>query len=76
MPGSLHIPLEQILQCGWDALDVHGVGGEVVIVCKSGVRSQRAARTLLLERPATTVSSLRGGTVEWFARIRGSELVY
>ncbi|MCW4464310.1 ThiF family adenylyltransferase [Glutamicibacter sp. MNS18] len=76
IPGSLHIPLEQILQCGWDALDVHGVGGEVVIVCKSGVRSQRAARTLLLERPATTVSSLRGGTVEWFARIRGSELVY
>ena len=76
IPGSVHIPLDTLLERGWAAVEGHQRGDELVISCKTGVRSERAVRALLQERPGATVLSLRGGTVQWFAQIRGEQLVY
>lgn len=76
IPASVHIPLAQLMEQGWSALEEQRVTGPVVLVCKSGVRSQRAAQTLLRERPWAAVLSMRGGTVQWFARVQGQELIY
>jgi len=60
IPGSLHIPLNE-LPTRWQELDA---AASVIVMCKSGGRSQRAAQFLVgqgLER----VSNLQGGILGW-----------
>lgn len=76
IPGSVHIPLERLTEQGWAALDGLATADQLVLACKSGVRSQRAARILSEERPDAQVFSLQGGTVQWFEEVRGRTLVY
>lgn len=63
IPGSIHIPLENI-----STLDVNQTSFEnkdgIVLYCKSGVRSAHAAQ-LLQEKGLANVYNLNGGIVEW-----------
>jgi len=43
-------------------------GPEIVVSCKTGIRSAKAVN-LLRERGYTRVKNLRGGIIEWIARI-------
>lgn len=75
IPGSVHIPLDQVLEQRWEAIDLAGAR-KIVLACKSGVRSQRAAAALAPEAPAAQLMNLAGGTVGWYAQILGEELTY
>ena len=75
IPGSVHIPLEQVLEQRWEAVDLAGAR-KIVLACKSGVRSQRAAAALAVDAPAAQLLNLAGGTVGWYAQILGEELTY
>lgn len=75
IPGSVHIPLDQVLEQRWEAIDLAGAR-KIVLACKSGVRSQRAAAALAPEAPAAQLLNLAGGTVGWYAQILGEELTY
>jgi adenylyltransferase/sulfurtransferase len=74
IPGALLIPLGELskrideLPSGPDAPDI-------VIHCKSGIRSARAV-TLLQDKGFTRVQNLRGGILEWIARIDPSQPTY
>jgi adenylyltransferase/sulfurtransferase len=58
--GSLHIPLQQIPQ-RLKELDAHQA---IIVICKVGGRSQRAADFLLLQG-FNEVSNLQGGIDAW-----------
>lgn len=75
--GSIHLPLDQWSDEPWKQFHWEQ-GTRVVTVCKTGVRSGRAASTLNAARPATLapVLSLRGGTLRWLAQIRGQVVNY
>ena len=75
IPGSTHIPLGRVLDEGWGAIDLAGAR-HLVLACKSGVRSQQAAVALSTGAPAVQLLNLAGGTVGWYAQIRGEELTY
>lgn len=75
IPGSVHIPLDQVLEQRWEAVDLAGAR-KIVLACKSGVRSQRAAAALAVDAPAAQLLNLAGGTVGWYAQILGEELTY
>ena len=76
IPGSVWVPLEQLLEHGWSALPL--AAEHVVFVCKSGVRSLRAVRHLnaLELHPELSIYSLRGGTLGWLAQVEGKLVTY
>ncbi|MGX1750877.1 molybdopterin-synthase adenylyltransferase MoeB [Glutamicibacter protophormiae] len=78
--GSVHVPLEQILSLGWEAIDAKDAT-HVVLACKSGARSLRAAQALgphPAGAPPTEaqVLNLAGGTVDWYRQVCGEVLAY
>ncbi len=60
LPGAIHIPMEQLadgmLNCPDDQ--------ELVIYCRSGIRSYHACR-YLVENGFSKVINLQGGIVDW-----------
>ncbi|NEM92421.1 rhodanese-like domain-containing protein [Galbitalea soli] len=60
-PGARHIPLDQVDRAASSLPD----GVRIVTICKSGVRSAFAARTLAAK--GFDVSSVRGGMRAWSA---------
>ena len=60
IPGALHVPLRQLLI----ACERWPRHRELLIVCRSGGRSARAA-DLLSRRGFTRVLNLRGGMLAW-----------
>jgi rhodanese-related sulfurtransferase len=61
IPGAIHIPLGQLRE----RLDEIPVDVEVITVCRSGMRSARAAGQVA--KGGRTVSNLTGGTNAWDA---------
>ncbi|UYQ76468.1 ThiF family adenylyltransferase [Glutamicibacter sp. JL.03c] len=75
IPGSVHVPLEQLLAGDYPQLPENA--HSLVTVCKSGVRSEKAARSLAQRQPAhRKIYSLEGGTLQWFAEVEGREITY
>ncbi|WAX77498.1 rhodanese-like domain-containing protein [Streptomyces sp. KMM 9044] len=62
-PGAVHVPLTELDAGG--TLPTEAQGRPLVVVCRSGQRSQRAAE-LLLERGAQAVD-VEGGMNAWAA---------
>jgi rhodanese-related sulfurtransferase len=60
LPGSLNIPLGEI-PARWQELDPQA---QIVVVCKSGSRSRRAAQ-FLLAQGLQRVANLSGGMDAW-----------
>ncbi|MGN0127216.1 ThiF family adenylyltransferase [Glutamicibacter soli] len=73
--GSVHVPLDQVLSRGWDAIPAQGAT-HVVLACKSGARSLRAAQALGPQPAGAQVLNLSGGTLEWYQQVRGEALAY
>lgn len=61
IPGAIHIPLGQVR----GRLDEIPVDAKVITVCRSGMRSSRAAGQLA--KTGRTVSNLTGGMNAWSA---------
>lgn len=75
IPHSQHLPLVQLEEQGLGGL-AQGAS-TVVFVCKTGVRSQQAARIARPDlQPAVQVYSLSGGTVEWARQVQGQQVAY
>ncbi|MBB6417828.1 rhodanese-like domain-containing protein [Streptomyces sp. AK010] len=62
-PGAVHVPLTKLVADG--VLPAEAQGRPLVVICRSGHRSQRAAR-LLLDRGAQAVD-VEGGMNAWAA---------
>jgi rhodanese-related sulfurtransferase len=60
LPGIVTIPLHEIPQ-RWRELDPQA---EIVVICRSGMRSQNAA-TFLMQQGITHVYNLAGGVLAW-----------
>ena len=60
IPGSVSIPLDEIPT----RLEELDASGEIIVMCKAGGRSQRAAE-YLAARGFSRVSNLRGGISAW-----------
>jgi adenylyltransferase/sulfurtransferase len=60
LPGSVHIPLNEIPR----RLKELDAASAIIVVCKSGGRSQMAA-DYLLRQGVSRVSNLRGGIDAW-----------
>ncbi|MGA3157454.1 MAG: rhodanese-like domain-containing protein [Steroidobacteraceae bacterium] len=60
LPGIVAIPLHEIPQ-RWQELDPQA---EIVVICRSGMRSQNAA-TFLVQQGITHVYNLAGGMLAW-----------
>ncbi|WP_313812686.1 ThiF family adenylyltransferase [Glutamicibacter sp.] len=75
IPGSIHVPLQRVLEQSWAAIG-EPAPGKVVIACKSGVRSLKAAAVLARADSSVKVLNLEGGTVSWYGEIRGEQLTY
>ncbi|WP_166971158.1 ThiF family adenylyltransferase [Brevibacterium atlanticum] len=78
IPGSVHVPLALIREQGWDALggvidEVNESGSvvdDLVIHCKSGVRSAEAVGILSATTPGgVRLRSLAGGIDAWAAQV-------
>jgi adenylyltransferase/sulfurtransferase len=71
IPGSVHVPLPEILQGGWPAVAAalgSDTGGDVVLVCQAGIRSARAIDALAASAPAdAALRNLAGGMDAWAA---------
>lgn len=75
IPHSQPLPLAQLEEQGLGGL-AQGASA-IVFVCKTGVRSQRAARIARPDlQPAVQVYSLSGGTVEWARQVQGQQVAY
>jgi adenylyltransferase/sulfurtransferase len=66
LPGATHVPLARVL----DGTGLAGVPADrpVVVICRSGVRSEQAARTLLAAGRAD-VAHLAGGLLGWVDQV-------
>jgi rhodanese-related sulfurtransferase len=64
LPGSVNIPLNEIPR----RLQELGVAGDIVVMCKSGGRSRRAAEYLLAQG-FERVGNLSGGINAWTREI-------
>ncbi|MGW1616492.1 rhodanese-like domain-containing protein [Streptomyces sp. NPDC002285] len=62
-PGAVHAPLSRLVVGG--ALPAEAAGRPLVVICRSGHRSQQAAR-LLIQRGEQAVD-VRGGMNAWAA---------
>jgi adenylyltransferase/sulfurtransferase len=71
LPGSLQIPLHEIPQ-RWQELDAQA---EIVVICRSGMRSQNAA-TFLMQQGITHVYNLAGGLLAWSREVDPSLPTY
>ena len=63
-----HVPLGDVDAYGWNALKNAGIAAdtrELVVVCRSGMRSQRAIARLRSERSDVTLINLDGGMIAW-----------
>jgi len=60
LPGIVPIPLHEMPQ-RWQELDAQA---EIVVICRSGMRSQNAA-TFLMQQGITRVYNLAGGMLAW-----------
>ena len=60
LPGIVPIPLHEIPQ-RWRELDAQA---QIVVICRSGMRSQNAA-TFLTQQGITHVYNLAGGILAW-----------
>jgi len=69
--GAIHIPMNNVP----DKLDSLKRDKEIIVQCKSGVRSSRVCE-FLLKSGYTDVKNLRGGIVAWAEKIDPSILVY
>ena len=75
IPGSVHLPLDDLRNGGWQALATvlggsgpAGSSDDIVIHCKSGARSAEAVEILSGSVPASVrLRSLAGGTDAWAA---------
>ncbi|MGH3654556.1 molybdopterin-synthase adenylyltransferase MoeB [Glutamicibacter sp.] len=75
IPHSQHLPLAQLKERGLGKLARSA--SAVVFVCKTGVRSQQAARVTISDSKAgIPVYSLSGGTVEWARQVQGQQVAY
>ena len=75
IPRSIHVPMDQLL--AGDYPQVPASARSLVMVCKSGVRSEKAARHLAQQQPAhRKIYSLEGGTLQWFAQVEGRQITY
>jgi rhodanese-related sulfurtransferase len=72
--GATLIPLGEILK-RIDEIPQGNGSKDIVIHCKSGIRSAKAVN-LLRERGYTRVQNLRGGILEWIARIDPDQPTY
>jgi len=75
IPESIHMPLDQLL--AGEATQLSDGAQGIVMVCKSGVRSRKAA-TFLAQQGISggKVYSLDGGIVQWFAEVEGRQIAY
>lgn len=65
LPGARSVPLAQIVSGqAAESIRLAAIGGPVVVYCKSGARSARAAQTLRLAG-IDGVRDLRGGILAW-----------
>jgi rhodanese-related sulfurtransferase len=69
LPGALNIPLDRLSRA-LPAIKEAAEGGEILVVCASGARSENACRTLAGH--GVTSATLTGGTSAWAER--GHEL--
>jgi adenylyltransferase/sulfurtransferase len=72
--GSILIPLGE-LNKRIDELPTGPDAPDIVVYCKSGIRSAKAVN-LLREKGFARVQNLRGGILEWIARIDPSQPTY
>jgi sulfur-carrier protein adenylyltransferase/sulfurtransferase len=71
LPGILVIPLNEIPQ-RWQELDAQA---DIVVICRSGMRSQNAA-TFLVRQGITHVYNLAGGMLAWSREVDPSLPTY
>ncbi|MFC4140566.1 MULTISPECIES: ThiF family adenylyltransferase [unclassified Microbacterium] len=74
IPGSAHVPLDDILDRGWVAVSgaLHEAGGDIVLVCQAGLRSACAIDALAASAPAdAALRNLAGGMDAWAAASQG-----
>jgi adenylyltransferase/sulfurtransferase len=71
LPGIVPIPLGEIPQ-RWRELDAQG---QIVVICRSGMRSQNAA-TFLVQQGITPVYNLAGGVLAWSREVDPSLPTY
>ncbi|OAH15000.1 rhodanese-like domain-containing protein [Streptomyces jeddahensis] len=62
LPGALNIPLDQLSRA-LPAIKEAAEGGEILVVCASGARSENACTTLAGH--GVTAATLTGGTIAW-----------
>lgn len=76
IPGSCHLPLDELLAGGLEPLS--GTHRSIVMACKSGARSVRAARFAAAQSQLAgmDIYSLQGGTLQWHQQVRGKTLDY
>jgi adenylyltransferase/sulfurtransferase len=72
--GSILIPLGE-LNKRIDELPTGPDAPDIIVYCKSGIRSAKAVN-LLREKGFARVQNLRGGILEWIARIDPSQPTY
>jgi rhodanese-related sulfurtransferase len=71
LPGILTMPLHEVPQ-RWRELDAQA---EIVVICRSGMRSQNAA-TFLMQQGITQVYNLAGGLLAWSREVDPSLPTY
>ena len=69
IPGTVHVPLDVVVDRGWPALaEVVGPATDIVIHCRSGVRSAKAVAAAAPGTPeGVRLRSLAGGIEAWSA---------
>ncbi|MFC9444006.1 MULTISPECIES: molybdopterin-synthase adenylyltransferase MoeB [unclassified Brevibacterium] len=69
IPGSVHVPLDVVVDRGWPSLaEAVGPATDIVVHCRSGVRSARAVSAVSSEAPSDVrIRSLAGGIEAWTA---------
>ncbi|MFE2656467.1 molybdopterin-synthase adenylyltransferase MoeB [Brevibacterium sp. NPDC059310] len=69
IPGSVHVPLDDVVDRGWPSLaEAVGPATDIVVHCRSGVRSARAVSAVSSEVPPDVrIRSLAGGIEAWAA---------
>ena len=69
--GAIHIPMNNVPE----QLDCLNSDKEIIVQCKSGVRSARICE-FLLENGYSNVKNLQGGIVAWAEQIDPSIVIY
>ncbi len=64
IPGTTHIPMREVT----DHINEFDTESDIIVHCKSGVRSEKICR-LLLENNFKSVKNLKGGVIAWAKEI-------